>query len=961
MTVELLSRALSLDGTDAGCYSNLGLALQEQGKLDEAIARYHEALAIKPQYPDALNNLGLALQAQGKLDEAIARYHEALAIKPQYPKALNNLGLALHAQGKLGEAIARYHEALAIKPQFPEAQNNLGNALQEQGKLDEAIARYHEALAIEPQYPEALNNLGLALKAQGKLGEAIARYHEALAIKPQYPEALNNLGDALQKQGKLDEAIARYELALETDADYLPARWNRAISVLPIIFTHAEQTQACREAFRLELIGMNDWFVGKRLDDGYKAVGCSQPFYLAYQEENNKQLLAEYGALCHKLMSHWQQQEKCFPESKPFNIPVRLGIVSNHVYRHSVWNALMKGWIRHLDRSRFEVSIFYVGTKTDEETQYARSVATSFVEGRATLPSWVEAILASRIDILLYPEIGMDLMTVKLASLRLAPIQVGAWGHPETTGLRTMDYYLSADLLEPNGSEKYYTEELIKLPNLGCCYGRSAVTPIAPDLVALGIAENCPLLVCPGVPFKYAPQHDRIFTELAKQLGRCQFIFFIHEGKELSQLVKERLTLRFSEEGLHLNEFCVFVPWQTQESFYGLMQRADVYLDTIGFSGFNTAMQATECGLPIVTREGQFMRGRLASGILKRIGLQELVADNEDHYVALAVKLASDRQYNRTIRQKIEANRRALYDDLEPVRALEYFLVEACRKSAGETGNTVPLQSALPESEAARPSKETSVPTPAAFVWQQLDGALHMQTLKQDYAPVGLLEMISPIPQRVLDVGCFCGGTGKWLKEKFSGCRVTGIEYLDAAVAIAAKTYDQVLRGRIEDIDFDREGIRQGSLDIIVAADVLEHLYNPWRALERLRPLLAPNGAIYVSLPNIRNLNILKALAEGRWQYSGAGILDITHIRFFTRTQAIEMLEQTGWQVVAQRINLDPSLSPLLQGQDVSKIHRVDAGSLKLENLSEEDVRELFALQFFLKAIPMETQKGSEA
>jgi 2-polyprenyl-3-methyl-5-hydroxy-6-metoxy-1,4-benzoquinol methylase len=373
-------------------------------------------------------------------------------------------------------------------------------------------------------------------------------------------------------------------------------------------------------------------------------------------------------------------------------------------------------------------------------------------------------------------------------------------------------------------------------------------------------------------------------------------------------------------------------------------------------------MQAIECGLPIVTREGRFMRGRLASGILKRIGLQELVADSEDQYVALTVRLASDRQYSRAIRQKIEVNRHMLYDDREPVRALEGFLVEACQKAAGETGNTVLRQPGLPEVEPApTSSKETSVSAPAIFVWQQLEAGLHMQTLKQDYAPVGLLEMISPPMQRVLDVGCFCGGTGKWLKGRFPGCHVTGIEYLEAAAAIAAKTYDHVIRRRIEDIDFDQEGIVQGSIDIIVAADVLEHLYNPWLALERLRPLLAPNGAMYVSLPNIRNLNILKGLAEGRWPYSGAGILDITHIRFFTRTQALEMLEQTGWQVVAQRINPDPSLSHLLQGKDISKIHRVDAGILKLEGLSVKDVHELFALQFFLKAMPMDGQRASKA
>jgi predicted O-linked N-acetylglucosamine transferase (SPINDLY family) len=85
-----------------------------------------------------------------------------------------------------------------------------------------------------------------------------------------------------------------------------------------------------------------------------------------------------------------------------------------------------------------------------------------------------------------------------------------------------------------------------------------------------------------------------------------------------------------SQAGLNFTDYGVFIPWQPRPSFYGLMKRATVFLDTIGFSGFNTAMQAVDCGLPIVTREGRFMRGRLASGILKRIGLHELIAASDD-------------------------------------------------------------------------------------------------------------------------------------------------------------------------------------------------------------------------------------------------------------------------------------------------------------------------------------------
>jgi predicted O-linked N-acetylglucosamine transferase (SPINDLY family) len=128
---------------------------------------------------------------------------------------------------------------------------------------------------------------------------------------------------------------------------------------------------------------------------------------------------------------------------------------------------------------------------------------------------------------------------------------------------------------------------------------------------------------------------------------------------------------------LDIDEYVTFVPWQDAPGFWGLLKRADVFLDTIGFSGFNTAMQAVECGLPIVTREGRFLRGRLASGILKRMGLQELVAQSEEDYVALVVKLVREDEYREHIRERIEASRDILFEDIAPIRALEDFFVRA--------------------------------------------------------------------------------------------------------------------------------------------------------------------------------------------------------------------------------------------------------------------------------------------
>jgi protein O-GlcNAc transferase len=285
-------------------------------------------------------------------------------------------------------------------------------------------------------------------------------------------------------------------------------------------------------------------------------------------------------------------------------------------------------------------------------------------------------LISHELDVLIFPEIGMDPMTARLASLRLVRLQVASWGHPETTGLPTIDYYLSAEDLEPPDAQANYTERLVALPHLGCFYEPVSVAPVDPVLHSFGLESSTPIFLCPGVPFKYAPQYDRILTEIAHRLGLCRFVFFTYRLNRISEKLQKRLKRVFARQGLDVDQFVTFVPWESSPRFHGWLHRADVYLDTIGFSGFNTAIQAAQCGIPMVTKEGPFMRGRLASSILKRMGIPELVAQSEEDYIALAVRLAKDADYRGHIRDRIEKSRSVLFEDMAPIRALESFLTE---------------------------------------------------------------------------------------------------------------------------------------------------------------------------------------------------------------------------------------------------------------------------------------------
>jgi predicted O-linked N-acetylglucosamine transferase (SPINDLY family) len=182
------------------------------------------------------------------------------------------------------------------------------------------------------------------------------------------------------------------------------------------------------------------------------------------------------------------------------------------------------------------------------------------------------------------------------------------------------------------------------------------------------------VLLSPGTPFKYIPRHDWMLAEIAKRVERGRIVFFEPASPGIAQLLRRRLRKAFEARGVDFARRAAFAPWTDRAGFQGWLERADLYLDTVGFSGFNTPMQALDCGLPIVAREGRFARGRQASGMLRQMGLGELVAESDDAYVEIAAKLARDKDWRSGLKKRIRESSGPLFEDLAPIRAMEAFL-----------------------------------------------------------------------------------------------------------------------------------------------------------------------------------------------------------------------------------------------------------------------------------------------
>lgn len=164
-----------------------------------------------------------------------------------------------------------------------------------------------------------------------------------------------------------------------------------------------------------------------------------------------------------------------------------------------------------------------------------------------------------------------------------------------------------------------------------------------------------------------------------------------------------------------------------------------------------------------------------------------------------------------------------------------------------------------------------------------------------DRARVDLLDLFPRPPARLLDVGCGSGATGAAAKARWPGVETIGIEVVPEAAERAAARLDRVVAGSAETLDLATAGL--GAVDGVVLADVLEHLVDPWRFLERLRDVLTPDATIVASIPNVANLWLLDELAAGRFTYTPDGLLDATHLRFFTRRSIAALFDGAGYRI----------------------------------------------------------------
>ena len=264
---------------------------------------------------------------------------------------------------------------------------------------------------------------------------------------------------------------------------------------------------------------------------------------------------------------YWRKAEPAAPlAARPVaGERIRLGIVSGFFCDHTLLKLFLEGWLTQLDRGRFEVTGCHTGRVTDAQTARCAGLCDRFVHGLPSGAAWREAISAAAPHVLLYPEIGIDPMAGRLAALRLAPVQCVTWGHPETTGMPTIDYFLSSEMMEPPDGDSHYTERLVRLPHLGLCYTPDAAAGSTPERIGNNLDAPAPVFWSGQALYKYLPRYDAIFPRIAAELGACRFVFIAFaKNPRVTDVFRNRLWEAFAAAGLDAGRHVVILPPMSQ-------------------------------------------------------------------------------------------------------------------------------------------------------------------------------------------------------------------------------------------------------------------------------------------------------------------------------------------------------------------------------------------------------------
>lgn len=672
------------------------------GRLNAARRLLERALKADPQrraerehLSRVLNLLGTRTLQDGMPILALQQYSDAVRLNPGLDDARFNLASCLLAAGQPDKALIEFERLMdADTPGVLLHRIRCHQQLRQTAQATVLLQRALHAVELDPSRAMALADLAHAM-ALSELGEALqaraielgveadeAALHRALIAVSKPSQSPSAIEDACSTLHRLrDSATAGERATSALVSHYIDSgRRGEACQVLPrnaafnaILQAHLGVSPVITSAAEIDAV--RNAIAGRAeslLDTAVQPLGALSEaawfnFYLPYQGRNDRDLQAGWAALVQRSIKHYRPA-LLQPRRMHARKVLRVGLVGR--WADNVVGHYFGGWARALRRHGAQAILVQSGT-SDTFTQQLRANVHGYIRLDTDLDRAAQQLLDAEFDVIIYPEIGHDARLAVLAGCRLAPRQLLAWGLPTTSGLDTIDAFVSVASMEPDNANEHYAERLITLPHIGTRYPRPPAAPTL-DRAAFGLPPDKRLYLFPHSPFKIHPDCDDMLCRLLHQDDSALLVMVETYNKTQWPVMRDRMQRAMQGAGVGSFEDRVIVLRPMARPYYlALHDHCDVLIDTLHFSGGNTTLDALAMGLPVVTVEGRLMRGRQSAAMLSLIGRDDLVCQDVASVLQCVQQLARAAPDRKALREQAEI----LFEDETAVTQLAETVV----------------------------------------------------------------------------------------------------------------------------------------------------------------------------------------------------------------------------------------------------------------------------------------------
>lgn len=592
-----------------------------------------------------------------------------------HPETINRLhqeAITLQSKGRFQESLHPLKKIVTHIPHHFPAWHALGNAWKKLRKPKESLACLEQSLVNCPEYyPAAISLATLLYEDMGQIQEGEKILLNLLKHHPELPELYLRLSDVYSRKDNFDKAQTYLKKFIhhQTQADdqlkvpvqLFDYQLVADLHIDPLLLSHDhEQEELSKLSQKL------DHFLSHATPlKGIPAMLPFSPFYLAYYQTNPRPYLEKIASLYRQAYPDlgWVSphlHRKGTPSGK-----IKIGLVSSYLDKFHPIGFCFSSLIKAFDRDKFSLTYFRLPVHSDDfvfvnmKEQLGKIRCIDLPENTID----ARALIAEQnMDILWYTDIAMVAQTYFLAHARLAPIQCVSAGHPMTTGLATIDYFISSQWLEGDKAQDHYIEQVLTLPTLPVIYEDFPYSKETHHRSHFGLPQEGRIYFCCQTLFKVHPAMDEVFKKILEQDSQG-WIVFSYQGTALAEQLHRRLQQTLGS----LSTRCVFIPRVHQHSFFDLLQEADVLLDTFPFSGGNTAFQGLAMGIPIVTMDTQELRGTSTKALYAMMEMDEGVAKTSTEYAEKCLHIAQNPDVRNQIRQKILDRKHLLFSQKEQV------------------------------------------------------------------------------------------------------------------------------------------------------------------------------------------------------------------------------------------------------------------------------------------------------